>query len=173
MLEALKALGSWIRQHPTEAITIGWVLMNILWAQLPVSWFKNPKANKLLSSIHTVFQFVVTHASLAGTFTWPSILRALLQSFGVSIGPAVPPVPIVFPTRTPSDRPWPMTPSGRPAPMTCTGHPVAMPPAVDAPAPSPIPGPQRTPTLPCEAADISDAETPVDVPHPQHESSPR
>ena len=97
MSHAVDMAWAWIKINPKDTIFVVWILMNVVWAQLPKSWFHNPILNRILTGIHTCLQFVVTHSSVSGTFTWPSILKALFQTFGATIAPAAPEIPIVMP----------------------------------------------------------------------------
>jgi hypothetical protein len=79
---------SWIWTHQStviEILLLAWGIANVVWAQWPKP--VSPKAQNILKIVHAVFQLIVTHASTGGTFTWPWLIRAAMNSV---FGPATP-----------------------------------------------------------------------------------
>ena len=71
----------WIAKNPRdflEYFLLFYTLGNILWAQLPAP--KSDRGKKVWLFFHSFFQFVVTHKSDRGTFTWPSIIYLTLRA---------------------------------------------------------------------------------------------
>lgn len=78
-MQTILAMYTWVIAHPWECvqwILFAWAIANVIWAQWP-----KPKSDKALAvwkAIHHVFQLISTSAGAKGTFTWPSLIRAVL-----------------------------------------------------------------------------------------------
>lgn len=79
---------AWVCAHQSltvEIVLMIWGLANVAWAQWPKP--HSAKAQSVWKMLHSIFQLIVTHASAGGTFTWPWLVRSVMNSV---LGPASP-----------------------------------------------------------------------------------
>ena len=79
MMETAKVVFGWIQDHPeafVQLLVLVWAVLNVIWAQWPKP--HSLPGQRVWKVIHGVFGLVATHATTRGTFTWPSLLRALV-----------------------------------------------------------------------------------------------
>lgn len=72
---------NWFKSHPWETIQyllFMWGIANVIWAQWPKP--KSERAEAVWKWLHHLFQLVATTADAKGTFTWPSIVRAVMAA---------------------------------------------------------------------------------------------
>lgn len=80
MLEFFRGILAWIYYNPEAVINASlfvWAIANVVWAQLP-----RPRSKARLRvwrGLHSVFGLVATHSTAPGTFTWPSLARAIVS----------------------------------------------------------------------------------------------
>lgn len=70
---------SWIAAHPAASVQyllLAWGLANILWAQWPKP--HSPTGIAIWKFLNRALLLVSTHSTAQGTFTWPSLIRAVL-----------------------------------------------------------------------------------------------
>ena len=87
-MDTVQAVFAWASEHPESVVQIVlmlWAVANVVWAQLPKP--KTQKAQWAWKFIHTIFGLVSTHATAKGTFTWPSLLRAVMTGMFKKGGP--------------------------------------------------------------------------------------
>ena len=79
MIAYFARIFAWVAAHPFETVQgvlLVWGVLNVLWAQLPKP--TSPFGIAVWKWTHTIFLLVSTHASAGGTFTWPSLIRAVM-----------------------------------------------------------------------------------------------
>ena len=117
-MQTILAIYTWVMAHPFECVQwllFAWGIANIVWAQWPKP--KSDKAQTLWKAIHHVFQLISTSAGAKGTFTWPSLIRAVLGALLSAPDPfadhpsdAAPATP---PADAPARDPSPTKPDGK------------------------------------------------------------
>jgi len=97
----------WVKAHPFETLQwllFAWGIANVLWAQWPKP--KSERAQKVWAFLHHLFQLIATTSEAKGTFTWPSIVRAVLGGLVKAPDPfradAGSPVIITLPVNVPT-----------------------------------------------------------------------
>ena len=80
-MTTILAMANWLKGHPWETVQyllLIWGVANVVWAQWPKP--KSERAETVWKWLHHLFQLVATTAEAKGTFTWPSLVRALLAA---------------------------------------------------------------------------------------------
>lgn len=80
-MQTIMQVYAWVVAHPFECVqylALFLAVANVLWAQWPKP--KSDKAQAIWKAVHHALQLVVTSAGAKGTFTWPSLIRAVLNS---------------------------------------------------------------------------------------------
>lgn len=76
------ALLVWVKGHPVDFVQyviLAWGVANVLWAQWPKP--KSEWGKKVWIAVHHGLQLMVTTTQALGTFTWPSLIRALFKAW--------------------------------------------------------------------------------------------
>jgi len=77
----LHRAAAWILANPRnflEYFLLFYAIGNVVWAQMPMPTTERGK--KIWLFFHSFFQFIVTHKSDRGTFTWPSLIYLTLRA---------------------------------------------------------------------------------------------
>ena len=77
-MNTITSAWNWVLDNPGESLQvllILWGVVNVIWAQIPKP--KDPRAQRVWMLIHHVLLLAVTSSRSPGTFTWPSVMRAI------------------------------------------------------------------------------------------------
>lgn len=88
MMDTFLSCWAWVKSHPMDCVQyllIAWAVANVVWAQWPKP--KSDKAQAVWKLLHHVFQLIATTAKAQGTFTWPSLIRAIIGGIMASPDP--------------------------------------------------------------------------------------
>jgi hypothetical protein len=76
----LASVYEWCAHNPMQVVQVLlaiWALANVVWAVWPRP--KSERWQTVWKILHTVFGLIATHSSASGTFTWPSLIRFVVQ----------------------------------------------------------------------------------------------
>ena len=79
-MEFVKTLYTWLADNPEtvlQVVFVLWAAANVVWAQWPKP--KTDRAEQIWKWVHFVMGLITTHATAKGTFTWPQLLKPILD----------------------------------------------------------------------------------------------
>jgi hypothetical protein len=77
-MQTLLAIWMWIKANPATCILVMAMVVNFLFAELPKP--TNPVFLRLWTILRAFLLVCTTHASEKGTFTWPTVLKLIIDT---------------------------------------------------------------------------------------------